>query len=353
MGIDLQRLRERLEDTVNRYREAGYFPDGEVRVFDREKTLACVCVGNAREGDLFDVASLTKIATATQILRLVGEGLFRLEDPVSAFFPEIQDDSFLCRRMEGVTLYRLLTHTSTLPAWYPFYARQGEDFFTVLRWALSHTEPTVGVEYSDLNFMLLGKLLEKVRDKPLRRCLAEDLAKPLGLGKIKYHPGKDERCVPSCFGNPIEMDMCAQRGIAFDRFRPLGDKVCGTVNDGNSHYYFGDEAGHAGIFASAEAYERLCRYYMTTDDPLLLKAQREQKTAPGRGIGFQVGMTYPHGCGHTGFTGTGIFFSREYGVGVISFTNRLFYPAPSGRDLSEFRRALHEAMFALCAQSPR
>ena len=168
-----------------------------------------------------------------------------------------------------------------------------------------------------------------------------------------YHPGPDKACVPSCWGNPIEMDMCAQRGIAFSGFRALGEAVRGTVNDGNSHYYFGDEAGHAGIFASAEAYEKLCRYYMNTDDPLLLEAQKEQKTAPGRGIGFQVGMTYPHGCGHTGFTGTGIFFSRAFDVGVVSFTNRLFFHEASGRDLSEFRRALHEAMFALCAQSPR
>ena len=353
MEKSTQRLQQALQDVVERYHAAGYFPDAAVRVFDREKTLAVCCAGSAKADDLFDVASLTKIATATQIFHLIQREKIRLEDEIGAYFPEISDDGYLSRRFAGVTVYRLLTHTSTLAAWYPFYSRLGEEFFSVLQYALKHTQPTEGVVYSDLNFMLLGKLLEKIQEKPLARCLREDLAEPLRLGKMTYHPAAEESVIPSCYGNPIEERMCAERGISFDGFRPQGVPVRGTVNDGNSHYYFGDEAGHAGIFATAEAYERLCRYYMNTQDELLQSAQREQKAAPGRGMGFQTGMTYPHGCGHTGFTGTAIFFSRAYNVGVVSFTNRLYFPQGNGHDLSEFRRALHEAMFALCAQSPR
>ncbi|MBQ9262934.1 MAG: serine hydrolase [Clostridia bacterium] len=344
------RLQREIEDVTRRYQQEGYFPSACVRVFNEKETLAVVCVGDAQEDSVFDVASLTKIATATQVLLLISQGRLGLHSPLADYFPEIAKDAYLSKRLDGVTLYHLLTHTSTLVDWYPFYSRRGEDFFSVLRYALQHTEPTVGMVYSDLNFMLLGKLLERVQGKNLNACLQEDLVQPLGLGTMLFHPDASLPLMPSCYGNPIEMGMCAERNIAFDGFRPLGIPVIGTVNDGNSHYYFDDAAGHAGIFANALAYEKLCQFYMNTTDELLIDAQREQPGAPGRGLGFQRGPSYPHGCGHTGFTGTGIYFSRECGMGVVSFTNRLYYPQPNPHVTGEFRRALQEAVFALAAR---
>ena len=344
-----KRLARELEDITARYQEAGYFPSACVRVFNRRETLAVACVGDAREESVFDVASLTKIATATQILLLIGEGKLRLDMPLTEAIPEMASDAYLRERMRGIDLFGLLTHTSTLAAWYPFYTMEGKNFLDDLRYALQHTQPTEGVVYSDLNFMILGGLLERVRDMNLAACLAEDLVIPLGLGMMKYHPDMALPLVPTDYGNAIEMRMCQERGLRFDGFRPLGVPVVGTVNDGNCHYYFHDEAGHAGIFADAEAYQRLCQFYMNTDDPLLISAQQEQPGAPGRGLGFQTGLSYPHGCGHTGFTGTSIYFSRAHNIGVVAFTNRLFYPEGNPQVTGEFRRALHEAVFALCA----
>ena len=346
-SIDLDRLQREIADITARYREAGYFPSACVRVFNRRETLACAWVGEAREDSLFDVASLTKIATAAQVLRLMLAGRLALEDRICDLLPELAADAFLRQRMGEITLRMLLTHTSTLPAWYPFYALKPLDFFAAMRVALEKCEPTAGVVYSDLNFMLLGKLLERVQGKPLARCLREDLVEPLGLGQMTYLPDPALPIVPGCCGNGIEEEMCAQRGIAFDGFRPADQPVRGQVNDGNAWYYFGGVSGHAGIFADTLAYQRLCQYFMNAAEPLLADAQREQPGAPGRGLGLQTGISYPHGCGHTGFTGTGIYFSRERDVGVVSFTNRLFYPHPNENATWEFRRALHEAVFAL------
>ena len=341
------RLRREIEDITERYRAAGYFPSACVRVFNRRETLACACAGEATENSLFDVASLTKIATATQVFLLIGQGKLSLRTALPDALPPLREDAYLSERMKDITLYRLLTHTSTLAAWYPFYSRRGDDFYTALKYALRHTEPTAGAVYSDLNFMLLGKIIEHVQGKPLEVCLQEDLTQPLGLGNMTYLPDRSLPIIPSCYGNPIETRMCAERGIAFNGFRPLGQPVRGEANDGNCHYYFHGVSGHAGIFADALAYERLCQFYMNTAEPLLIEAQKEQPSAPERGIGFQTGISYPHGCGHTGFTGTGIYFSREYGVGAVSFTNRLFYPYENENATWEFRRALHEAAFAL------
>ncbi len=345
-----ERLQRELEDILARYAGAGYFPSACVRVFNRQGTLATASVGEAEEDSVFDVASLTKIATATQVLLAAGRGEVSLRGRIAEYLPELAEDPFLRARTETIDLYRLLTHTSTLPAWYPFYTCRGEDFFTALKTALQRTEPAQGVVYSDLNFMLLGKLLERVRGKPLDRCLREDLTEPFALGRMAYRPDPAWPLVPSSYGNPIEEEMCRERGFSFGGFRPADRPVRGEVNDGNSWYYFGGVAGHAGIFADAEAFEKLCRFYMTAEDPLLKEAQREQAGAPGRGLGLQTGMSYPHGCGHTGFTGTGIYFSREADIGVVSFTNRLFCRQKNENATWEFRRALQEAAFALCGR---
>jgi CubicO group peptidase (beta-lactamase class C family) len=155
-------------------------------------------------------------------------------------------------------------------------------------------------------------VLEWIQKKPLAQCLREDLVQPLHLGNMTYLPDKSLPIVPSCYGNPIEEKMCRERNLSFSFFRPADRPVRGEVNDGNAHYYFGGVSGHAGIFADAAAWERLCRFCMNSKDPLLLEAQKEQPGADGRGLGFQTGMSYPHGCGHTGFTGTGIYFSAKY-----------------------------------------
>ena len=342
--------REHMLNAVRRvteeYREAGYFPTASVRVFDREGTVCAYSTGGCTENSLFDVASLTKIAVSARMLLWMSDGTLALDMPLEAAFEEIRSDDFLRARLHGITLGHLLTHTSTITPWYPFYSQRGNDFWQVLRHALKHTPPVRGMEYSDLNFMLLGKLWERLSGCALIECLQRDLVQPLHLGRMMYCPPKSEDIVPSSYDNLIEMGMCRERGIAVEGWRPLHTPVRGTVNDGNAHYYFGGAAGHAGIFADTEAYARLCRFWMNSDLPLFIAAQQEQPGAPTRGLGLQTGPMYPHGCGHTGFTGTSIWFSSSLGVGAVAFTNRLFYDHENPHMTGVFRRALHEAVAA-------
>lgn len=341
-------LEKRVLDVTRRYQEAGYFPTASVRVFDREKTLAAIQVGEADENSVFDVASLTKIATATQVLMLINQGRVSLDAPIGTYFKEIENDPFLRVRLKDITIFRLMTHTSGIVDWYPFYIQKGQDFFTVFKSALLKCPPSVGMSYSDLNFMLLGKLLERLNGMPLETCLTENLVKPLSLGLMTYRPGPSLPIVPSGYGNPNEMDMCRTRGQVFNKFCALSEPIRVRTHDGNAHYYFDEVAGHAGIFAVPQAYEALCRFYMNTDIPVMLEAQKEQKGTPTRGLGFQTGAMYPFGCGHTGFTGTEIWFSREKNIGVVAFTNRLFYPDQVNQHLTnDYRRAVNETVLTL------
>jgi CubicO group peptidase (beta-lactamase class C family) len=197
--------------------------------------------------------------------------------------------------------------------------------------------------YSDLNFMLLGKVLEALYGMPLEECLMRNLTEPLGLEKMAYHPPSSWDIAPSGFGNPVEEEMCAERGIAFSRWRPH-EPIRGEVNDGNAHYFFKGVSGHAGVFADAPACEKFCRFFLETDLPLFVESQEEQ--APGRGLGWQTGELYPEGCGHTGFTGTSFYISRKRNIGVAALTNRLFFPGPNPNPINEFRKSLHYAVLA-------
>ena len=137
------------------------------------------------------------------------------------------------RRLKSVTLRQLLTHTSGIAAWYPFYA-DGRPFFTALEHVLATTPEEQGMVYSDLNFMLLGLIFQRVSGLSLREGLERYIRQGLGIREIAYGPVDPALCVPSCFGNQIEKEMCRERGMAFDGWREDGAAVRGECNDGNA-----------------------------------------------------------------------------------------------------------------------
>ena len=338
---------------VQGYVDRGYFPSCVVSVFDKNATLYREAFGTndlpggkrqaADTDTAYDMASCTKLATATGILLLVSEGKLSLEDKLPDVLPEIRNCPDLLERTKDVTIYRLLTHTSGILDWYPFYVQKGRDFYEVFESFIGKTKVQEGMVYSDMNFMLLGKVLEKVKGKDLRSC-QKDLKALLGARRMDYPPIPMENVAPSCFGNAIEEHMVAERGLVFREWRSKDRPTLG-VNDGNAHYFFDDAAGHAGIIADADAYERLGRLYLTTDDPVLTGSMKD--VGVGRGLGWQIDpLLYPDGCGHTGFSGTWLYVCREKGFGVVALANRLAYRVAHGTNTNEFRRALAAAVYS-------
>lgn len=336
--MNLAAMREGAVAIIERAIRDGYFPSAVVSVFKKEGTLFRFARGDALEDTLFDAASLTKLATATQVLLCVERGEFALSDSVVHLLPAMFWDEALKERLRDATVFRLLTHSAGLPDWYPMYA-PGLDFPGAFKLAAFSRPPVEGVLYSDLGFMLLGKLLEETRKKPLDACLQEDLAQPLGLGRMLYKPDPKEDIAPTGYGNPTEEAMCLNLGLAYPHFRPL-DALRGQVHDGNAWYFFEGVAGHAGVFSDAAALERLGRHYLNSESPLLKKSMAEQ--APGRGLGWQTGELYPRGCGHTGFTGTSLYLSTALGVGCVLLSNRLYYKEGNDKPTNDIRRALHQ-----------
>lgn len=341
-----------VDEICREYIDKGYFPSVVVSIFNQKETLYRMALGDnptleggripVNTNTVYDMASMTKIAASTQILLLIDEGRLTLETVVPEVLTEVKERPALYERLKTVTIYQLLTHTSGIIDWYPFYVQAGKDFYDVFDSFIGSTEIVKGMIYSDMNFMLLGKIIEKIKGKPLEQC-QEDLKKLLGAEHMEYLPKDLSNVAPSSYGNGIEEDMCAERGLVFDGWRSKDVPTLGGVNDGNAHYFFHDVAGHAGIFANADAYERLGRFYLNSDSELFKRSMQEQ--VDGRGLGWQTGDMYPAGCGHTGFTGTSTWVCPEKNIGTVILTNRLCYAGRHGTNTNEFRRTLHQAIY--------
>ncbi len=146
----------------------------------------------ATADDRVSVASVTKSMTAVSVLKLVDDGLIRLDDPVNGIL-----DSFttVLRPPGPITVRQLLAHTSGMPAFQDATEKSIEDVARVISEDIS---PRRGLEltaslpweakdvgsfrYSDSNYLALGQLLEKLRGKPYPQVLRDDVIVPLGLG---------------------------------------------------------------------------------------------------------------------------------------------------------------------------
>ncbi|MEF2277329.1 serine hydrolase domain-containing protein [Deinococcus sp. YIM 134068] len=279
------------------------------------------------EGTWWDLASLTKpLFTAREVLRATEDGLLDLDDSLSAHLPDLawmQETPLKAR-----TLRHLLTHTAGLPAWAPLYTwgEAGTIRARLLQEPWPLTEPG-GVVYSDLGYLLLGTVLERVRGRPLRE---------FGLDEgLTFTPDP---------ANSAATERCPWRGRV----------LRGETHDENA-WALGGAPGHAGLFGTlagvlAQA-ERLLRggWLSPAAQAAALRPHAEGRTlvfvsaAPGWSGG---GLCGPHAFGHTGFTGTGLWVEPERGLAWVLLTNRV-HPSRHGTlDIQALRRAVGNTLLA-------
>lgn len=337
-----------IDEFIRGYGEQNYFTQAVYALFDRDGIIHLGTYGGAGEEAQFDLASLTKLFTTTLILKLVGEERLSLMDCLNKHLIIPASCPKLMECFRQITVFELLTHTSGLLAWYPFYSRE-TGFYESLEDILSLPLKKGSVVYSDINYILLGKLAEEILHLPLEQAMEEKVRGPLGIEKLCYCPPRANELkgtVVSSYDNCIEEEMCRERGITFLGFRKHGQPICGEANDGNCWYYMKGISGHAGLFSDIQGVCTLGRFYLNAGDGIFADAQKEG--ALGRGLGFELGELYPEGCGHTGFTGTSLYISRQYGIGGALLTNRLTGQV-GGRapDLKELRKEYHRMVRGL------
>lgn len=192
-----------------------------------------------RADTCYDLASLTKIVTATAVLRLCAQGVLALDTPVRSFLPQSQ--------AHDVTISHLLTHTSGLDVRLSTAAQAGADALwqAVLTCAPTHA-PGSRVAYANVNTLILGRILEQVCYQPLSSVLTQQVLAPAGMTRTRFTPAPaDHATIP-----PTE--QTAERGV-----------VQGVVHD-ESTAALGGLAGHAGLFGDAADLMRFGRAWLAT-----------------------------------------------------------------------------------------
>ena len=281
------------------------------------------------EHALFDLASLTKILS-TLCLLLVAESEQRIsfQDPVSKYFPKMKD--------KKITLTDLLQHSSGLPAHLKFYERfsAGEAKFGDLESLLSWiSEAEISSEknpaYSDLGFMLLGILLEKIYEKPLNQIFLDKISAKLKL----QHTGFVSLPHSSALARMHGLLMEKKFFVATEKCPWRQKTLQGEVHDDNA-WAMGGVAGHAGLFSTL-AETKLCFEHLWRQIRANPLYKLDKPAANGANANFYLGlMRYPglrpfpgnafHGAyGHTGFVGTSAWHHPETDTSVILLSNRV------------------------------
>lgn len=268
---------------------------------------------------IYDIASLTKMFTATAALRLYDAGRLDLEAPVCAYLPAF--------RARTITVRHLLTHTSGLDLRLSTLCRGGRDaILTAAYNALPAYPPGSRVAYTNINSLLLGEIVAAVSEQALDRAIDALVCQPLGLRHTGFRP--DAALLARIA--PTEID---------DAWR--GCLVHGVVHD-ESAYALGGVAGHAGLFSTASDLWRFCRAWLppTRDsaDPLLLRPETIALATTNHtsgltqacGLGWMIdrpnfmGPAPAGSYGHTGFTGPALVIAPTYRLIVVIVSNRVY-----------------------------
>ncbi len=284
----------------------------------------------------FDLASVTKVmATTFAVMLLVDDGTLDLDAPARAYLPD-----FGGAGKDAITLRHLLTHRAGLYQWQPtfYHAANAEEAYAYVRelplaWGVGE-----GRHYSDLGFMLLGRIVERGSGTTLDGFLRRRLWEPLGLRHTGFGPLTEDVAVASTsHGNPFEHRMVHDSAFGY---RYSGDPdawdgwrhytLAGEVNDGNAYHAFGGKAGHAGLFSTASDLVVLLRLLLDRGEAggrRLLRAETVDRflasTGDGQALGWQVPAWAPDGSfSHTGFTGTFVLGVPSRRLAAVLLTNR-------------------------------
>src|SRR5262249_11371525 len=131
---------------------------------------------------IFDMASVTKPMTATMLLQCIEEGRLQLSNTVGHLLPEAAH-----KPLGKITVRQLATHVSGLPPWLPLYKSKEPVLDQIMATELK-TEPGKHYAYSDLGYITLGKILERITEQPLEKLVQERLCTPLGMRQSGYKP---------------------------------------------------------------------------------------------------------------------------------------------------------------------
>jgi CubicO group peptidase (beta-lactamase class C family) len=321
-------MNQRIDQIVDGAIDQRLFPGAVVLIADGPTILHLAAYGTTMYADphsqavttetIYDIASLTKIFTATAALRLWEQGRIDLHASAARYLPELHATS--------VTVWHLLTHTSGLDLRLSIAARAGRKaLMDAIYSAPIRQTPGSVAAYTNINSLLLGEIVARIAGSTLDTAIERFVAKPLGLHETYFQPAIElqQRIAPTEYDHEWRQQL-----------------IHGTVHDESAHV-LGGIAGHAGLFSTATDLHQFCMAWLeptSTSTTALLQpetiALATRNHTPGMGIACGLGwmIDRPHVMGsaptgtfgHTGFTGPAMIVCSQRRRIIIVLTNRVF-----------------------------
>ncbi|MEI8102615.1 MAG: serine hydrolase domain-containing protein [Chlorobium sp.] len=336
------------------------FPGASVAVLYQRKVVFHKAIGRMtyNQGSapvdtttLYDLASLTKaIATTSMVMQLVERDSLSLQTPVATYLADFGKNG-----KEKVTIEQLLRHTSGLRA-HTLFSKScttSSELFRTIAADTLLTAPGTTTLYSDLGFMILGKIVETTTGKSLASNFAARFAKPLGMSSTLFTPQSSllRRIAP------VEKDTLWPLNIP----RPL-------VHDQNAAL-LGGIAGHAGLYSTTSDLLRMTAMLMnggTLEGRRYIKKETLRKflsrSGTSRALGWDLRSPDGHSSagdyfsntsyGHLGYTGTSLWIDPEKQLAVILLSNRV-YPTSANIRIRKFRPLFHNTVVQCLEFPPR
>lgn len=292
---------------------------------------------------IYDLASVTKVvATTTACMMLYERGQLDLDAPVRKYLP-----GFVGEKKDQVTIRHLLGHCAGLVPFRRYFEqkRSAREIFTTIMQEPLEYAPAGKTAYSDLGFIMLGKIIEKVSGASLDTFCHENILRPLRMADTFFLP--DSSVFPRLA--PTE----------FDPWR--GRVVHGQVHDENA-WALGGVSGHAGLFSTARDLATFLQMLLnggTYNGVRLLQPQtialftQRQNLVPGssRALGWDTAsgenaagrLMSQRAFGHTGFTGTSAWVDPDRDLFVVLLSNRVHTTRANNR-ITKFRPLVHNAI---------
>lgn len=309
-----------------------------------------------RSNSFFDLASLSKpLSTALSLLTLTGSKKIGLDDKINYFFPALVPED-----KKEISIYQLLNHSSGLAAHRPFF-RQLENLAPaghpaeMLRLLLAEplaSKPGARALYSDLGYLLLGFIIEKLTATPLDQYFRHKVAGPLHLSAGLHY----NRLPARRRGPYVATENCPWRGRV----------LRGEVSDENC-WVLGGVAGHAGLFGRLDEVLALVTAVLEiwqgrASHPLIRRDDLRAFLDAGSGVaGSSWGLGFDHptpgssssgrylsprSAGHLGFTGTSFWIDPERELAIVLLSNRV-HPDRGNERIKEFRPHFHNRVVEL------
>lgn len=278
---------------------------------------------------VFDIASLTKVvATTTAAMQLIEQGKIRLNDPVVKYIPEFGQNG-----KADITVRDLLTHYSGLPPGLDLtHPWTGHDVGYTMAFASTPiAAPETRFIYSDIDFIVLAAIIERVSGQSLDAYCVKNIFDPLGMSHTRFRPPGDwlKQIAPTEYDEHSQM-------------------LHGVVHDPTVRR-MGGVSGQAGLFSTADDLAKFAQALLDGHSilsPLAIEKMTTPQQPPAatalRGLGWDIdspfssnrGELLPVGSfGHTGFTGTSLWIDPTTRTYIVLLTNAV-HPRGQGSAIS-------------------